>query len=296
MRLEAGAYDAAHAHLTGADALPLIRFMASQSVALPDTSGAQEAKAIACDLGWFDAHSGRPTIIGTLISDSCREYLFWLERERALPFEGALPHLERDTFAGKSVTEIGAGMGANLMSLSGTAKSLRGIEPIEVYAQMGCIFRAREGLPDFDVHIGGAEAIPLPDGSQELVLCVTAHQYFDIHKALPELARILRPGGALIVIGGTLGGYAAVQGRNVLRSGGRGAKAYAVTLFNTLAYQATGQRALPNRGVFSTSRPIYPTTRAMTRWLQATGFDTLAPPQPAAGEYCFYVRRRGQDA
>jgi len=47
---------------------------------------------------------------------------------------------------------------------------------------------------------GTAEEIPLPDGSVHLVTVGQAFHWFDLERALPELARVLRPGGTLALL------------------------------------------------------------------------------------------------
>jgi SAM-dependent methyltransferase len=44
---------------------------------------------------------------------------------------------------------------------------------------------------------GSAEALPLPDESVDAVLCGQAMHWFDLDRALPEIARVLTPGGVL---------------------------------------------------------------------------------------------------
>ncbi len=44
---------------------------------------------------------------------------------------------------------------------------------------------------------GKAEAIPLPDGSIDMVLAGQAIHWFNLDLAIPEIARVLRPGGVL---------------------------------------------------------------------------------------------------
>jgi SAM-dependent methyltransferase len=44
---------------------------------------------------------------------------------------------------------------------------------------------------------GSAEAIPLPDASVDAVLCGQAMHWFDMDRAVPEIARVLVPGGPL---------------------------------------------------------------------------------------------------
>src|SRR5690606_31466489 len=119
-------------------------------------------------------------------------------------------------FHGKTVLEIGSGMGANLMSLNTMAGSVSGVEPVMAYTQLGRIFCEREGLPEPAVRTGTGEAIPYDDASFDMLLCVSAHQYFDIRRALDEMVRVLRPGGELIIIGGVLGKYIPEFVRQVL--------------------------------------------------------------------------------
>ncbi|HZO61720.1 MAG TPA: methyltransferase domain-containing protein, partial [Gaiellaceae bacterium] len=48
---------------------------------------------------------------------------------------------------------------------------------------------------------GSAEELPLPDGSADAVVAASAFHWFDAARALPEIHRVLVPGGRL----GTLG-------------------------------------------------------------------------------------------
>lgn len=271
----------------GSDAL--ITFMASLSVDLGVTGDTSKARAQAVSLGWLDATTGDRTDTGILASDSCREYLFWQQRDRKLPFEGGLPYLDRAVFDNKHICEIGAGMGANLMSLSTTSANLCGLEPVAAYVQLGDIFRSREGMDTIEMHLGGAEAIPFGEDTFDLVLLVSAHQYFDIHVALKEIARILKPGGEFILIGGTLGKYFRNTGAQVIV--GKGSpKDFVMTVVNTLSYMLLGRRIISSRGGFSTSRPIYPTRAAMVRWMHAAGFQQVVKPDEVSDETCFYAR------
>lgn len=250
-----------------------------------DPAGPGRAAAVA--LGWIaPGPEGQLTPLGALAADSCRELRFWEERGRRLPFETGAPPLTAEHFAGRTVFEIGCGMGANLMSLEGLPGRRVGVEPVPLYRQLGEAFRAALGLAPFEIREGGGEAIPAADGEADILLCVTAHQYMDLRRALAEMARVLRPGGELALIGGTLGAY--LKGCTPAR-----AKADAITLANTLGYMATGRRPIAARGSSTTSRPIYPTVAYMTRLLRASGFEPEGRPFPVGAETCFRARKAG---
>jgi ubiquinone/menaquinone biosynthesis C-methylase UbiE len=59
------------------------------------------------------------------------------------------------------------------------------------------IAELRRRLPEVRAAAGRAEAVPLPDDSVDAVLVGTAFHWFDTERALPEIARVLRPGGVL---------------------------------------------------------------------------------------------------
>ncbi|MDP5087031.1 MAG: class I SAM-dependent methyltransferase [Yoonia sp.] len=284
--------DAARQYLLGDGSDALIAFMAAQSVDLAQTGDTSLPKARAVELGWLDPVTEQRTATGIFVSDSCREYLFWQKRDRKLPFENTLAHLGRAVFKDKHVCEIGAGMGANLMSLATTNTKLCGVEPVDAYIVLGDIFREREGLEPIEIRIGGAEALPFEADEVDLILLVSAHQYFDIHLALKEIARVLRPGGELILIGGTLWPYFTQIGRQVI-AGKSSPKDFLITVTNTLSYMAFGRRIIPSRSGFSTARPVYPTRAAMKRWMRAAGFEQVVEPDSIEDETCFFVKQSG---
>lgn len=243
-------------------------------------------------LGWLVAEGRAMTPLGQMAADSCREYLLWRERAMRLPFERGQPPLTTDHFAGRSVLEIGCGMGVNLMSLSGVAGRLLGVDPVPAYRQFGDIFRALDDLPEVEILTGSGEAIPVADSAFDVLICVTAHQYMDLRRALDEMARVLRPGGELIVIGGTLDAYLR-NGLEPVRAGQSGAlRRYAVTIVNTLGYMVAGRRPIPARGPGSTARPIYPTAPHMARLISRAGFR-VRPHLSLPPETCFLADRLG---
>jgi len=58
-------------------------------------------------------------------------------------------------------------------------------------AELSCQLPSVRSLP------GSAEQIPLPDGGADAVLVGQALHWFDLDRALPEIARVLTPGGVL---------------------------------------------------------------------------------------------------
>src|SRR5579859_5552691 len=52
-------------------------------------------------------------------------------------------------------------------------------------------------MPGVRSEPGSAEALPLADGSVDAVLAGQAMHWFDLDRALPEIARVLTPGGVL---------------------------------------------------------------------------------------------------
>jgi SAM-dependent methyltransferase len=60
--------------------------------------------------------------------------------------------------------------------------------------------RARARVPDADLRSGTLEALPLDDASVDLAVCALALTHVrDLARPIAELARVLRPGGRLIL-------------------------------------------------------------------------------------------------
>ena len=54
-------------------------------------------------------------------------------------------------------------------------------------------------IPSGDAVAGSAEHLPLPDASVDGVFCAEAFHWFDAPLAVAEIARVLRPGGSLVI-------------------------------------------------------------------------------------------------
>jgi SAM-dependent methyltransferase len=88
--------------------------------------------------------------------------------------------------------DLGAGTGI----LSGALARL-GADVIAVEPDQEMLAELRRQLPAVRAVEGSAEALPLPDHSVDAVLCGQSLHWFDLDRALPEIARVLTPGGVL---------------------------------------------------------------------------------------------------
>jgi SAM-dependent methyltransferase len=91
------------------------------------------------------------------------------------------------------VVDLGCGTG-KLTRMVAHARTI-GIEPLS--SMLGGFKRATPGVP---VVGGAAEAIPVRDHVVDVVTCASAFHWFDHSRAVPEIHRVLEPGGKLGII------------------------------------------------------------------------------------------------
>ncbi|GHE30995.1 putative methyltransferase [Streptosporangium violaceochromogenes] len=70
-------------------------------------------------------------------------------------------------------------------------------EVVAVEPDTAMLDELRRRLPGVRALTGTAERIPLPDGSVDAILAGQAMHWFDLDRAVPEMARVLTPGGVL---------------------------------------------------------------------------------------------------
>src|ERR1700722_17770774 len=99
--------------------------------------------------------------------------------------------LGRDV-AGLRVLDLGAGTGKLTALLRRLGADVTALEPDEAM-----LAELRRLLPSVRALGATAEAIPLPDASVDAVLCAQSLHWFDLSRALPEIARVLTAGGVL---------------------------------------------------------------------------------------------------
>jgi SAM-dependent methyltransferase len=116
------------------------------------------------------------------------------ERSRPLYAPDALAWLQ-ERLPLRRVLDLGAGTGKLTRQLAEAGADVVAVEPDE---EMRAVF-ARV-LPDVELHPGSAEAVPLPDESVDAITAAQAFHWFDPERALPEMHRVLRPGGGVALL------------------------------------------------------------------------------------------------
>lgn len=79
--------------------------------------------------------------------------------------------------------------------LSGCGGEIVALEPVAAMRE-----QLTAAFPQVEVLAGTADAIPLPDGSVDAVVCAQAFHWFATAPAVAEMARVLKPGGVLGLI------------------------------------------------------------------------------------------------
>ncbi len=90
------------------------------------------------------------------------------------------------------VLDLGAGTGKLTRDLTARRLTVTAVDPSD-----GMLAELRRVLPGVPTHRGSAEHLPLPDDSADVVLVAQAWHWVDPDRAVPEIARVLSPGGRL---------------------------------------------------------------------------------------------------
>jgi SAM-dependent methyltransferase len=111
--------------------------------------------------------------------------------EEALRWAAGLLGLE----PGARVLDVGAGTGKLTRGLVALGLEVVAVEPGAPMLQ-----QLRKAVPEAKALEGPAESIPLPDESVGAVFAGQAYHWFDRGRALPELHRVIDPGGGLALL------------------------------------------------------------------------------------------------
>lgn len=93
--------------------------------------------------------------------------------------------------------DLGAGTGKLTAQLASLSTDAGQVHVVAVEPDPEMLAELRRQVPGVAAVEGRAESIPLPDASADAVLAGQAAHWFDLDRALPEIARVLRPGGVL---------------------------------------------------------------------------------------------------
>jgi ubiquinone/menaquinone biosynthesis C-methylase UbiE len=93
------------------------------------------------------------------------------------------------------VLELGAGTGKLTRVIAELGHDVHATDPDEAMLQV-----LERVAPGIRTARASAEDIPLADGSVDVVIAGQAFHWFDLDTALPEIARVLRPGGRICLV------------------------------------------------------------------------------------------------
>lgn len=154
----------------------------------------------------------------------------------------ALLELARQVNA-KTLLEVGSGTGFWLNLLDQTGAALYGLD-----YSMGMIQQAKNQPAPLHLTRGTGTHLPLRSATFDLVYCVDAiHHFGDHHAFIAEAYRLLKPGGALAIIG-----HDPHQGSS---------NWYIYDYFDTVYY---------------TDLRRYPSGQAVLKWMEQEGFRQIA--------------------
>lgn len=103
---------------------------------------------------------------------------------------------------GEHVVDIGAGMGPATVLAAKAGASVLAVDPTRYMRRILSARRlGQRSRSDIRVADGSAESIPADDHSIDAVWTVnTMHHWTNLDAAIVELARVLRPGGRLVLV------------------------------------------------------------------------------------------------
>jgi SAM-dependent methyltransferase len=102
--------------------------------------------------------------------------------------------------------QIGVADGARVLDVgAGTGKLTRGLvslgfEVVAVEPGAPMLDQLRRAVPEAEAHVAPAESIPLPAAGVDVAFAGQAFHWFDRGRAVPELHRVVRPGGGLALL------------------------------------------------------------------------------------------------
>jgi SAM-dependent methyltransferase len=110
-----------------------------------------------------------------------------------------------DHLVGSRVLEVGFGTGALLEEMARSGWDVVGLDPSPAMHRV-TVRRLRKAGLNLPRILGRVEEMPFPDGTFDDIVATFPAQFIFRRAALSEMARVLAPGGRLVVVGSYLCG------------------------------------------------------------------------------------------
>jgi len=110
--------------------------------------------------------------------------------------------LEASTFSGQErVLDVGTGTGHTALAFAPQVAHVTGIDLTEAMLEQARRLAREQGVSNVSFELGDAMQLALPDAHFDRVTCrVCAHHFANPQAAVHEAARVLRPGGELVLV------------------------------------------------------------------------------------------------
>ena len=179
--------------LLGTEGLALLRLAGTDDAAARDARVAEIRSLVER----YDAELSAP--LGTPEYDLAAGYELWSQTYdaplRLFPIEEPVVRGLLATLPPGRVLDAACGTGRHSLWLAA-----RGNEVVGVDASPAMLAKARAKIPQAQFQQGDLTALPLPDASVDAALCALALVHLpDLRPAMAELARVVRPGGRVVI-------------------------------------------------------------------------------------------------
>lgn len=220
-----------------------------------------------------EANKPELTSLGRSVGDGVKQYVNWCEHKGALP-RGMRP----EWVTGRDVLDVGCGVGCALLTFSSFfPRRLAGADLLAAFLELAYVFARREGLPPPELIRANGSRLPFASRSFDTIFCRLALNYMPSGPALCEMARVLRPGGTVVVILNTLRWDLKVFGDNVR------AMRLKTCLFDLFKFSNGGLLMLTGRQLtlrfpgrmHSSHSPVSLSRGMVLRQLRRAGFEPL---------------------